>query len=51
MKASRTVLVGFAFLVAVVAFLASGSTPQAFHSGGVAECTANDTGCTCYTIG
>ena len=38
MKTSRVGLVGFAFLVAVVAFLMGGTNPQAFHSGGVAEC-------------
>ncbi len=38
MRTSRVGLLGFAFLVMAVLFFVGGSTPQAFHSGGVAEC-------------
>ena len=38
MRASRIGLVGFAFVVTVALLLVGGSRPQAFHSGGVAEC-------------
>lgn len=38
MRNVRIAIVGLTFLVAVLAFLMGGSTPQAFHSGGVAEC-------------